>query len=87
MFTQGNRSHQLKRALSHDAVINLLTPYLGTGYQVYLYNWYTSTALFQELHGMRFGACGTCRDNRTGTGYPFTKVNDMPRNAKRGTIE
>ncbi|KAJ8332499.1 hypothetical protein SKAU_G00422880 [Synaphobranchus kaupii] len=72
------------KGLSHDDVIDLLTPYLGTGYQVYVDNWYTSTALFQELHGMRFGACGTCRENRKG--YPVTKVNDMPRNAERVSV-
>ncbi|KAJ8367959.1 hypothetical protein SKAU_G00079870 [Synaphobranchus kaupii] len=81
----GKQKSPTGKGLSHDAVINLLTPYLGTGYQVYFDNWYTSTALFQELHGMRFGACGTCRENRKG--YPVTKVNDMPRNAERGTVK
>ncbi|KAJ8346484.1 hypothetical protein SKAU_G00278850 [Synaphobranchus kaupii] len=79
----GKQKSPTGKGLSHDTVINLLTPYLRTGYQVYVDNWYTSTALFQELHGMRFGACGTCRENRKG--YPVTKVNDMPRNAERGT--
>ncbi|KAJ8364326.1 hypothetical protein SKAU_G00131570 [Synaphobranchus kaupii] len=81
----GKQKSPTGKGLSHNAVINLLTPYLGTGYQVYVDNWYTSTALFQELHGMRFGACGTCRENRKG--YPVTKVNDMPRNAERGTVK
>ncbi|KAJ8349356.1 hypothetical protein SKAU_G00244860 [Synaphobranchus kaupii] len=81
----GKQKSPTGKGLSHDAVINLLTPYLGTGYQVYVDNWYTSTALFQELHVMRFGACGTCRENRKG--YPVTKVNDMPRNAERGTVK
>ncbi|KAJ8381080.1 hypothetical protein SKAU_G00018580 [Synaphobranchus kaupii] len=81
----GKQKSPTGKGLSHDAVINLLTPYLVTGYQVYVDNWYTSTALFQELHGMRFGACGTCRENRKG--YPVTKVNDMPRNAERGTVK
>ncbi|KAJ8348972.1 hypothetical protein SKAU_G00275610 [Synaphobranchus kaupii] len=81
----GKQKSPTGKGLSHDAVINLLTPYLGTGYQVYVDNWYTSTALFQELHVMRFGACGTCRENRKG--YPVTKVNDMPRKAERGTVK
>ncbi|KAJ8358836.1 hypothetical protein SKAU_G00153610 [Synaphobranchus kaupii] len=80
----GKQKSPTGKGLSHDAVINLLTPYLGTGYQVYVDNWYTSTALFQELHVMRFGACGTCRENRKG--YPVTKVNDMPRNAERVSV-
>ncbi|KAJ8364440.1 hypothetical protein SKAU_G00132710 [Synaphobranchus kaupii] len=80
----GKQKSPTGKGQSHDAVINLLTPYLGTGYQVYVDNWYTSTALFQELHGMRFGACGTCRENRKG--YPVTKVNDMPRNAERDAL-
>ncbi|KAJ8376433.1 hypothetical protein SKAU_G00070130 [Synaphobranchus kaupii] len=54
------------KALGHDAVINLLNPYLGTGYQVYVDNWHTSTALFLQLYDMRFGACGTSRENRKG---------------------
>ncbi|KAJ8349395.1 hypothetical protein SKAU_G00245250 [Synaphobranchus kaupii] len=78
----GKQKSPTGKGLSHDAVINILTPYLGIGYQVYVDNWYTSTALFQELHGMRFGACETCRENRKG--YPVTKVNDMPRNGERG---
>ncbi|KAJ8349302.1 hypothetical protein SKAU_G00244320 [Synaphobranchus kaupii] len=81
----GKQKSPTGKGLSYDSVINLLTPYLGTGYQVYVDNWYTSTALFQELHGIRFGACGTCRENRKG--YPVTKVNDMPRNAERGTVK
>ncbi|KAJ8359724.1 hypothetical protein SKAU_G00162490 [Synaphobranchus kaupii] len=83
----GKHKSPTGKGVSHDAVINLLTPYLGTGYQVYVDNWYTSTPLFQELHDMRFGACGTCRENRAGNGYPVTKVNDMPRNAARGTLK
>ncbi|XP_071397591.1 piggyBac transposable element-derived protein 4-like [Centroberyx affinis] len=81
----GKQKSSTGKGASYDAVMKLLTPSLGTGYQVYVDNRYTSTTLFQDLHDMRFEACRTHREKRKG--YPVTKVNDMPRNAEKGTMK
>ncbi|KAJ8277295.1 hypothetical protein GJAV_G00073640 [Gymnothorax javanicus] len=84
MYT-GKQKSQSGKGISQDAVIELLTPYFGTGYHVYVDNWYTSTSLFTELKQRQFGACGTYREN--GTGFPVVQANDMPKKAARGTIK
>ncbi|XP_041939676.1 piggyBac transposable element-derived protein 4-like [Alosa sapidissima] len=71
--------------LSFDAVVDLLhVPYLGTGYHVYVDNFYTSSKLFCHLHSMGFRACGTIRENRVG--FPKTDINALPKNAQRGDM-
>ena len=37
---------------------------LGSGYHVYVDNWYTSEELFRYLYDNGTGACGTARKNR-----------------------
>lgn len=47
--------------------MDLIQPsYLGSGYHIYMDNFYTSPSLFLELASMKFGACGTDRDNTKG---------------------
>ena len=71
--------------LTFDAVVNLLKmPYLGTGFHVYVDNFYTSTKLFSHLHQVRFGACGTIRENRVG--FPRTTDNALGKKAARGDM-
>ena len=71
--------------LTFDAVVNLLkVPYLGTGFHVYVDNFYTSTKLFSHLHQVRFGACGTIRENRVG--FPRTTDNALGKKAARGDM-
>lgn len=42
--------------LSFDGVVNFLhVPYLGTGYNVYVDNFYTSAKLFRHLHDTNYG--------------------------------
>ena len=38
----------------------------GRGHHVYMVNFYTSPALFSDLHHLGFGACRTVRTNRRG---------------------
>ncbi|XP_060784757.1 piggyBac transposable element-derived protein 4-like [Neoarius graeffei] len=71
--------------LSFDVVVNLLkVPRLGTGYHVFVDNFYTSTALFNHLHQLRFGACGTVRENSVG--FPRTKENALTKKSARGEM-
>ena len=50
----------------HAIVLQLLRGLEGRGHHVYMDNYYTSPALFQELRDLGFGACGTVRVNRRG---------------------
>lgn len=71
--------------LSYDAVMDLIQPsYLGTGYHIYMDNFYTSPQLFRELAIMKFGACGTYRDNRKGCHNG--RANALTRKSERGTV-
>ncbi|XP_063068727.1 piggyBac transposable element-derived protein 4-like [Engraulis encrasicolus] len=70
------------QGLSYDSVVNLLrVAYLGTGYAIYVDNFYTSAKLFLHLHSIGFAACGTIRENRLG--FPRTTVNALPKRAAR----
>lgn len=60
--------------LAYDSVMSLMNKTnLGSGYNVYVDNFYTSPKLFKDLYNMNFGACGTYRDNRRGC--PRTTTN------------
>ncbi|XP_067283810.1 piggyBac transposable element-derived protein 4-like [Pseudorasbora parva] len=71
--------------LAYDSVMSLMNKSsLGSGYNVYVDNFYTSPKLFMDLYSMNFGACGTYRDNRRGC--PRTTTNAMTKKDPRGTI-
>ncbi|CAB1338355.1 unnamed protein product [Coregonus sp. 'balchen'] len=71
--------------LSYDAVMDLIQPsHLGTGYHIYMDNFYTSPKLFLSLGSMKFGACGTYRSNRKGC--PSGRENALTSKSKRGSV-
>ncbi|KAM3860425.1 piggyBac transposable element-derived protein 4-like [Diretmus argenteus] len=71
--------------LSYDAVMDLIDPsYLGTGYNIYVDNFYTSPTLFLHLAGMKYGACGTYRENRKGC--PKERANALTKKSERGSV-
>ncbi|KAK7175582.1 hypothetical protein R3I93_002491 [Phoxinus phoxinus] len=77
--------------LAYDSVMSLVDKsFLGSGYNVYVDNFYTSPKLFMDLYSMNFGACGTYRDNRRGVDdlglCPRTTTNAMTKKDPRGTI-
>ncbi len=44
--------------------MTLLKPYLNKGHTIFLNNWCTSPLLFERLHELKTGGCGTVRENR-----------------------
>nr|XP_046253824.1 piggyBac transposable element-derived protein 4-like [Scatophagus argus] len=74
-----------EHGLSYDVVMNLIRPsYLGTGYHIYMDNFYTSPKLFMDLASMKFGACGTYRENRKGC--PRGRANALTKKSERGSV-
>jgi len=54
------------RGVAHRVVTSLCQPLYGLGHHLYVDNFFTSPALFEELAVNQTGACGTLRVNRIG---------------------
>uniref|UniRef100_A0A673H7S5 PiggyBac transposable element-derived protein domain-containing protein n=1 Tax=Sinocyclocheilus rhinocerous TaxID=307959 RepID=A0A673H7S5_9TELE len=81
----GKNNYPTGQGLSYDAVTSLLDcKVLGSGYHVYMDNFYTSPKLLKDLHTMKFGACGTYRDNRKDC--PRNADNSLSKKSARGSI-
>ncbi|XP_056111928.1 piggyBac transposable element-derived protein 4-like [Rhinichthys klamathensis goyatoka] len=81
----GKNNFPTGHGLSYDAVTSLLDhTFLGSGYHVYMDNFYTSPKLLKDLFAMRFGACGTYRDNRKDC--PRNAANSLSKKSARGSI-
>ena len=65
MYT-GKEGDAVQRDLGRRAVMSVIEPYLDKGYYVFMDNYYTSVALFEELEERKTLACGTVRSNRSG---------------------
>ncbi|XP_029295518.1 piggyBac transposable element-derived protein 4-like [Cottoperca gobio] len=71
--------------LAYDSVMSLIkTSYLGSGFHLYVDNFYTSPKLFKDLFSLKIGACGPYRENRRGC--PNTDSNALKEKAPRGSI-
>ncbi|XP_030578579.1 piggyBac transposable element-derived protein 4 isoform X2 [Archocentrus centrarchus] len=82
---EGKSTERTGKGLGYDTVMKLVNPaILGTGYKLYLDNFYTSPTLLRDLYQQRIWACGTMRIN--GVGYPKTKINALDSIALRGSI-
>uniref|UniRef100_A0A3Q2DYJ5 PiggyBac transposable element-derived protein domain-containing protein n=1 Tax=Cyprinodon variegatus TaxID=28743 RepID=A0A3Q2DYJ5_CYPVA len=74
------------QGLSYDSFMSLIdTESLGTGYQLYVKDFYTSPHLFKDLLKKKIGACGTIQQNRVK--LPKTVVSDLERNTARRSIQ
>lgn len=81
----GQRYSLTDHSLSYSAVMDLL-PFnvLGSGYKLYIDNFYTSPTLFTDLSKNNIDCCGTIRKNDTG--LPQTQANKLPKKAERGDL-
>ena len=73
-----------EHGLSYDVVMSLIQPScLGTGYHIYMDDFYTSPKLFMDLAGMKLGACGTYREGSRGC--PRGRENALTKKCERGS--
>ncbi|XP_049919298.1 piggyBac transposable element-derived protein 4-like [Epinephelus moara] len=80
---EGKTAEQLTDGLGHSAVMRLLdVSLLGTGYQVYMDNFYTSPKLLSDLDQKKIMVCGTMRESHRG--FPAIEPNKLLKKAKRG---
>lgn len=82
---QGRSGPESGKGIGYNSVMNLINvAHLGTGYHLYVDTFYTSTALFHDLHQLKIGACGTINDNRQG--FPRCRENALTAKSNRGEI-
>ncbi|KAM9322166.1 piggyBac transposable element-derived protein 4-like [Pholidichthys leucotaenia] len=71
--------------LGYDTVMQLLdTQLLGTGYKLFVDNFYTSPALFRDLLQKKIWGCGTI--HAKGVDFPKTKENSLVPKSPQGSI-
>ncbi|XP_018543850.1 piggyBac transposable element-derived protein 4 [Lates calcarifer] len=71
--------------LAYDSVMSLIkSGYLGSGFHLFVDDFYTSPKLFKDLFSLNIGACGTYRDNRRGC--PCSHSNALKKKDPRGSI-
>ncbi|KAG1946326.1 piggyBac transposable element-derived protein 4-like [Pimephales promelas] len=64
---EGKMNVEQSKGISYDSVISLAdTRLLGSGYKLFVDNFYTSPKLFRDLLAKKIWACGTVRANRIG---------------------
>ncbi|XP_041661917.1 piggyBac transposable element-derived protein 4-like [Cheilinus undulatus] len=78
-FVYQGKQVSSEKGLGYRSVTQLLdTTLLGTGYKLFVDNFYTSPALFRDLLKQKVWACGTIRTNG--------RVNHMSSRSPRGSI-
>ncbi|CAL9693444.1 unnamed protein product [Knipowitschia caucasica] len=84
-FVHEGKASNSGNGLSYDSVMSLLNiDQLGSGYHLYVDDFYTSPHLFRDLFARQIGACGAIRTNRIG--FPRTTRNDLSRGDPRGSV-
>uniref|UniRef100_A0A3P8YM63 PiggyBac transposable element-derived protein domain-containing protein n=1 Tax=Esox lucius TaxID=8010 RepID=A0A3P8YM63_ESOLU len=71
--------------MAYDAVMSLMRPsFLGSGYHLYLDNFFSSPKLFKDLLVLKMGACGTMLEGRRG--FPRSEENALTKKSPRGSL-
>lgn len=84
MYTGKELSQSAERGLAHRVVTDLILPrFAHKNYIVFMDNFFTSIALFDELQKNGVQACGTYRTNRTGFPRDLTTKQNL-KQLKRG---
>ncbi|XP_063074126.1 piggyBac transposable element-derived protein 4-like [Engraulis encrasicolus] len=74
------------KGLSYDAVMELVsTKALGSGYKLYVDNFYNSSELFKDLLQQKVWACGTVR-TKNSKGFPTDRPGSLDKKSPRGSI-
>lgn len=82
---EGKTHASQSEGLGYEAVMALVDDnFLGSDYKLFVDKFYSSAALFRDLLPKKVWACGPVWSNRKG--FPETSVNELPRNAPRGTM-
>uniref|UniRef100_A0A3Q3BI75 PiggyBac transposable element-derived protein 4-like n=1 Tax=Kryptolebias marmoratus TaxID=37003 RepID=A0A3Q3BI75_KRYMA len=82
---EGKSENTSGRGLGYDSVMKLVNPSaLGTGYKLFVDNFYTIPVLFDDLLKQRIWACGAIRTSRAG--FPKTALNALEPACPRGTV-
>ncbi|KAL1258240.1 hypothetical protein QQF64_011484 [Cirrhinus molitorella] len=82
---EGKSSMSTGKGLNYDSVVRLLDlTLLGSGYHVYMDNFYTSPGLLMDLLDKKTLACGTIRSHTQG--FPRTRTNELSERAPKGSI-
>ncbi|XP_042340545.1 piggyBac transposable element-derived protein 4-like [Plectropomus leopardus] len=82
---EGKLNGNSGKGLGYESVMELLNiRMLGTGYKLFVDDFFTSPILFRDLLKKRIWACGTIRPNKIG--FPKTKVNSLDSKSPCGSI-
>ncbi|XDV34811.1 hypothetical protein PO909_004929 [Leuciscus waleckii] len=81
----GKNTNATGHGLPYDTVMSLVDKkFFGSGYHVYMDNFYTSPKLLKDLLSLKYGACGTYRDYRKDS--PQNAENSLTKKSARGSI-
>jgi len=84
-INEGRSEMVTGKGLSYDSVMELVsTKVLGSGYKLYVDNFYNSPELFKDLLQQKVWACGTVRNNNKG--FPTGRPGSLDKKSPRGSI-
>jgi hypothetical protein len=83
---KSEHEEQSGNGLGYDVVMKLVDPYLGQGYHVFFYIFFTSLKLVQDLFLHATPLSGTCGTNREGFPKSLRNVKVWAKKLKRGSM-
>ncbi|KAA8577589.1 hypothetical protein FQN60_007147, partial [Etheostoma spectabile] len=84
-FVYEGKGSPVIKGLSYDTVMKLVNIWvLGTGYKLFVDNFYTSPELFRDLLKKKIWACGTIGQQQID--FPRDRLGGLERKAPRGSI-